>query len=152
FDVGMQLNFDNKPHGIGRLDARGVLGALTVSDTPRATHVLAAYQHFDYLDNEAYTFGGMSFGASFFSRMAPHHEISATSALEFNAIVLGATKADYFNLSGRGYDYGPGASLKLRVQVRRRDHTMIDLEQLSYYIHSVNGGTDSSRGTLNRVQ
>jgi len=152
FDLGVQLNLDNKPHGIGRLEVHGLLGGREVSRSDKATHLVTAYQHFDYLDNEAYTYGGMSFGARFQSRFAAQRDISATSTLDVNGILLGATKSDYFNITGREYDYGPGASLKVRAAVGRRGRDIVTLEHMSYFIRSVNGGTTKSWSTLNRVK
>src|SRR5262249_61940771 len=64
----------------------------------------------------------------------------------------GATKSNFSNISGGQYDYGPGANLNLRVNVRRRGHSIIGLEPLSYWIRSVNGAGTSPTATLNRVQ
>jgi hypothetical protein len=152
FDVGMQVNFNNRPHGIGRLEVRGLLGGGVLSRSEKTTHLLTGYQHFDYLDNEAYTYGGMSFGASLLSLWDKRRERAITSAVELNAILLGATKNDYFNISGRGYDYGPGASLKLRGTLGRHGWHIVTFESMTYYIHSVNGGGTDSWSLLNRLK
>lgn len=152
FDVGIQVNFDNKPHGIGRLEARGVLGGHTVAESENAKHVLAGYQHFDYLDNEAYTYGGMSFGGTFLSRFATGGNHAITTTVDANGILLGATKSDYFNITGREYDYGPGLSLKLKGVWRRNGWSFVTLEHMSYYVHSVNGGATDSWAALNRIK
>jgi hypothetical protein len=152
FDIGMQLNFDDTPHGIGRIEAQGVLFGTEVSRSKRTRHVLAAYQHFDYLDNSAYTFGGQSFGASFVSQFGIGSEVGTRTALETNAIVLGATKSDYFNISGREYDYGPGAAVKVTAVFSRDTRDVLTLEHDSYYIHSVNGGAVDSWDSISRAK
>ena len=152
FDLGLQLNFDNAPHGIGKIEVQGLLGKRDIGKTDEIQHVIAGYQYFDYLDNEAYSFGGMSFGAGFFSRFGTGRETSARTALHAVGILLGATKNDFFNISGREYDYGPGAGLKLSAAITHREHDVVTLGHESHFIHSVNGGAVNSWVTLNRVR
>lgn len=38
--------------------------------------------------------------------------------MHLNAIALGASQSDYPNVSGREYDYGPGASTRLWLAER----------------------------------
>jgi hypothetical protein len=151
FDFGIQLNFNNKPKGIGRIEARGVLFGGEVASSDRANHVLAAYQHFDYFDNEAYTYGGQSFGASLLSRFESGDSFVTRTWVQVNGIVLGATKSDYFNISGRSYDYGPGAAVKIGATLARRGADIVTLAHESYYLHSVNGGAVDSWSSVTRA-
>jgi len=152
FDVGMQLNFDDTPHGIGRIEAQGNLFGSELAHNERSQHVLAAYQHFDYLDNAAYTFGGQSFGASLFSRFGVGREVVARTELAVNGILLGATKVDYFDISGREYDYGPGAGVKILAVLARNGRDIVTLAHDSYAIHSVNGGAVNSWDSFTRAR
>jgi hypothetical protein len=152
FDVGMQLNFNNKPHGIGRIEVQANLIGTEVAHNDRSQHVLAAYQHFDYLDNEAYTFGGQSFGANFISRFAVGRDVVARTTLGVNGILLGATKVDYFDISGREYDYGPGAGVKIVAVLARNGRDIVTLAHDSYAIHSVNGGATNSWDSFTRAK
>ena len=152
FDLGLQLNFDNKPHGIGKIEVQGLLGKRDLASENAVQHVISGYQHFDYLDNEAYTYGGMSFGAGLWSRFGASENLSARTSLHAIGILLGATKNDFFNISGRDYDYGPGAALKVSAVFTRRKHDLVSLGHESHFIHSVNGGAVNSWVTLNRVR
>jgi len=58
-----------------------------VSRSDRAEHILAAYQHYDYLDNEAFTFGGQSIGASFLSRFMTERGFETRTEFHANAII-----------------------------------------------------------------
>ena len=152
FDFGMQLNFDNKPHGIGRIEIDGLLGAVQLSQGPKAQHVLAGYQHFDYIDNEAYVFGGQSAGVSYLTRFTGREGIETRASLHVNAILLGATKSDYFSISNREYDYGPGLGFDFEAVVSHRGRDILTLGHESHYVHSVNGNEVESYVNFTRVK
>ncbi len=152
FDFGMQLNFDNKPHGIGRIEISGILGALTVSESPKAKHVLAAYQHFEYLDNESYVYGGQSIGASYLTRFTGREGIETRALLNVNAILLGATKSDHFNISGRQYDYGPGLGFEFEAVFAHKGRDILTLGHASNLVHSVNGNEVESYTNFTHVK
>ncbi|MCK4775036.1 MAG: DUF3943 domain-containing protein, partial [Candidatus Krumholzibacteria bacterium] len=86
FSFGAQLTFKNKPHGVARLQSRGVLGQMDVHKTEESHHVLSAVQMFDYIDNEAYTFGGQAVAATFSSRFWKNDRFQATTGLSLIAI------------------------------------------------------------------
>ncbi len=152
FTVGAQLNVDNKPHGIGRIEIQGALGAKSVSQSAKTHHVLSAYQHFDYIDNEAYTYGGQSVGASFRSRFSAEDGFKARASLDMNAILLGASKSDYFSISGREYDYGPGVAFKVEAVFERKGTDVLTLGHESHYIHSINGNEVDSYVHFTRLR
>jgi hypothetical protein len=152
FDYGVQLNFDNKPYGLGRLVGHGSLIGTEIAHSERAQHLLVAYQDFDYIDNEAYTFGGQSFGAAFVSQYAMGRGYVAHSHLQVNGILLGATKSDYFNISGREYDYGPGLGIKLSAAFSKNGHQVVGLAHESYFVHSVSGTPEQSLVTFTRFR
>lgn len=147
FDFGLQLNFDNKPHGIGRILVRGFLGGVDLQRKEEATHLLTAYQNFDYFDNEAYTFGGQSAGMRFASRFRGRGDWETRTNLQLNGILLGASKSDYHSISGREYDYGPGVGFNFDIGFARRGVDLLHLSHGSFYIHSVNGNDVESFST-----
>ena len=63
FDVAMQSNFGDKTR-VGRLLIRGDLWSKLVSEN----HSLSLQQDFDYIDNEAFEYGGQSLGPALVSR------------------------------------------------------------------------------------
>ena len=101
--------------------------------------MLAAYQDLDYIDNEAYTYGGQSFGVGYQARFRAGPRTALRTALFTNAILLGATKSDYPSISGREYDFGPGVGAKFVAALSRDGHEMLTLAHDSYFIHSVSG-------------
>lgn len=152
FDFGVQLNFANKPHGIGRIEIDGMLGAVPLSQGAKAQHVLSAYQHFDYIDNEAYVFGGQSAGVSYLTRFTGREGIETRAALHMNAILLGATKSDHFSISGREYDYGPGLGFQFQAVVAHQGRDILTLGHESHYVHSVNGNEVESFVNFTQVK
>ena len=97
----------------------------------------------DYIDNEAYTYGGQSFAASYFSRFWKGEQFEARTQISLAAIVLGANRSDYFNISGREYDYGPGAGYVFGVEFARRGRNVFSASTAGFWIHSVNGTRNS---------
>jgi hypothetical protein len=152
FDFGLQLNFNNKPHGIGRIGIRGVLGSVELDRGEDTQHRLAAYQNFDYLDNEAYTYGGQSFGARLHSRFFKGDDWETRAGLQVNGIILGASKSDYNSISGREYDYGPGAGVDFVAAFARRGVDLLTISHGSFYIHSVNGNEVESYSNYTGVR
>jgi hypothetical protein len=139
FSFRLQLTFDNKPHGISRLQSRGVLASGTVYESDEAHHLLTAEQHFDYVDNEAVTFGGQSVGSSFISRFWKGDLFEARTRVSLIAIILGANKSDYFNISGREYDYGPGAAYTFGVEFLRKKRPVFSVSTAGFWVHTING-------------
>jgi hypothetical protein len=135
FDFTFHLNFDNAPHRIAQIKSMGYLFGSEVSRSERAQHILAAYQHFDYVDNEAFTYGAQSVGASFLSRFLTDRGFETRTEFHANAIILGASKSDYFSISGREYDYGSGVGYKFNASIGR----YFSLGHSGAYIYSLNG-------------
>jgi len=139
FGFGMQFNLKNSPYGIGRIFLHGALGGTSLGSNEDRQQVLAAYQDLDYIDNEAYTYGGQSFGVGYQTRIRAGARTALRTGLYANGILLGATKSDYPSISGREYDYGPGVGAKFVAALSRDGHELITLSHDSYFIHSVSG-------------
>lgn len=152
FSFRFQLTFDNKPHGLSRLQARGVLASGNVYESDESQHVLSADQFYDYVDNEAYTYGGQSVGASYFSRFWKNNDFEARSQVSLLAILLGANRSDYFNISGREYDYGPGAEYVFGVEFARRGRNVVRVSHAGFWIHSVNGTRSDHYNRITQVR
>jgi hypothetical protein len=95
--------------------------------------------HFTYVDNEAYTYGGQSLSASFLSRFGRGGRLEHEFELYLEGIILGASKSDYFNLSNREYDYGPGAGLRLTYILMAADRATLRAGYRGSWIRSING-------------
>ncbi len=127
FDVTSQSNFGDTTR-VGRLLLRGDLFSKLL--TP--SHSLALQQDFDYIDNEAYEYGGQSLGPALLSRfeLKPTLELDARAQVYF--IFLGAVNsglsflADVANQERiREYDYGPGAGASLELFLLRKHRPLL---------------------------
>jgi hypothetical protein len=139
FTFGLRVNMKSDPKALGRILMHGVLGGTSLTDTENRQQIIAAYQDLDYIDNDAYTYGGQSFGVGYMSRFATGSGTALRTAVYANGILLGATKSDYASVSGRDYDYGPGVGFKVVAAFSRRGYEVFTLAHESYFIHSVSG-------------
>jgi len=115
FDTAMQLNFGEKTR-VGRLSIRGDLASWKLGDDKdNPKHVFAITQDFDYVDNEAYEYGGQFFGATLFSGYGTMEGTRVVTRLTGYLSPMAAVNGDYSFLGEvanrerfREYDYGPG--------------------------------------------
>ncbi len=120
FDAAMQLNFGEKTR-LGRMIIRGDLWSKPLGDTAGPRHVLAVVQDFDYIDNEAYVYGGQGFGLALFSQRGVGRAMLRSRAVGY--LVAGAAvNAEYSFLAEipnprqqRNYDYGGGTGAALEL-------------------------------------
>ena len=149
FDGSIQMNFGDKT-SIGRLQVRGDLWSKPLGGPagPDTRHALAVVQDFDYIDNEAYEYGGQGFGMAFYSRFGSASTRLATRAVGY-FVASAAVNADYSYLADvpdprelRDYDYGAGVGAGAEmVLVRKRRplaalsyrYTMISVKNGSIY-------------------
>ncbi len=138
FHLEAQLNFGDKT-SLGWVRGRGMLVKKELGHGKNSRQIIAGYQHFDYINNNAYEFGGQSISAAYFSRFETDYGYQLETELHANAILLGAVQSDYENFSGREYDYGPGAGFKLNVSLGKENWEYLRLEHEQYWISSING-------------
>jgi hypothetical protein len=139
FNFRFQLTFDNNPREIARIHARGRLASGNVQETEKSQHMLSADQVFTYVDNDAYTYGGQSIAAVFDSRFWKNDRFEARAEFAAAAVVLGASRSDYPNISGRDYDYGPGTAYKVGVEFVRKGIPIVRATHAGFWIYTVNG-------------
>jgi hypothetical protein len=141
FLFSAQINFaDATP--IGQFDARGILAGRDLHETETSRHILAAYHHFDYIDNQAVKFGAQSVGSTIQSEFhAAHGEgrLRLRTRLDGNVVLLGATESDYATFTGRDYDYGPGFAVKLATGFQFNELPIFILSTSNTFLHSING-------------
>jgi hypothetical protein len=151
FRFGMRINFGDPEHIIGLIESEGLIAAADVNRTETTHHMVGAFLHFDYLDNDAYTYGGQSLSASYVSFFRASERFKAVTSMHLQGIILGASKSDYFSLSGREYDYGPGVGYKLGAEFRLGRWDFLSLWHTGHWIHSINGNKADHYVNLTRV-
>jgi opacity protein-like surface antigen len=143
FDVASQVNFGDKTN-IGRLLIRGDLFTKPLGDGKR--HLLTLQQDFDYINNEAYEYGGQSLGTALLSRFTPSPKLTLYSRVQAYAIILGAVNSDYSQLADvaeqeriREYDYGPGVGGAVELYLQRKNLPLVTARYRYSYINVSNG-------------
>ncbi len=114
-----ELNFGEKV-GLGNVQIRGDLASWILGDG--GNHAFQLVQYFDYINNNAYEFGGQALGAALSSRFRLSDRFGLMTRVDGNAILLGAVNSDYSWLADvaeqeryREYDYGPGLGASASV-------------------------------------
>jgi hypothetical protein len=160
FDVQSQSNFGDKTRQ-GRLLIRGDLFTKPLGDGKK--HVLTLQQDFDYIDNEAYEYGGQSLGPALLSRYRPSSKLTLLTRVQAYAILLGAVNSNYAFLADvadreryREYDYGPGVGAAVELYLQRKNVPLLTFRYRASWINVRNGsiydspdmglGLDASHG------
>jgi hypothetical protein len=146
-----EINFGEKV-GLGNVQIRGDLASWKLGD--EGNHVFQAVQHFEYLNNNAYEFGGQSFGAALSSRFTLSDRYALSTRVDGTGIVLGAVNSDYSKLADvaeqerfREYDYGPGAGAMAGVSLSRDGRTLLAAGYRFTWL-DVRNGSIYNRGAL----
>ncbi len=143
FDVAAQSNFGDKTR-LGRLLIRGDLFTKPLGDGTK--HVLTLQQDFDYIDNEAYEYGGQSLGPGLLSLWKPSGTLRFFTRLQAYGIILGAVNSDYSQLADvadqeriREYDYGPGFGGAVELYLQRKNLPLLTARYRFSRINVSNG-------------
>jgi hypothetical protein len=149
FDLIAGMNFGDKTR-LGRLVIRGDLYSKPIGEGRK--HTFAFQQDFDYIDNEAYQFGGQSLGLGLQSRFDMSSSLQLVSFAQAYGIILGAVNSDYSWLAEvanqeryREYDYGPGVGASWDLILVRNGSPLANVRY--NYLSVVNGSVYS--GDLN---
>ncbi len=138
FLLGVQLNSNDKKT-VSRIQVRGNLSATDVSRSEDHTLVFSAYQHFDYVNNQAVEIGGQSVGGALLYR----RQLSDSWGLNLNgflnALLIGGITSEYAEVVEREYDYGPGLSAKYEGVLTLRGEPFLSLAGGNMWVHTTNG-------------
>jgi hypothetical protein len=114
FDLTLQFNFGDKVP-LGQAQVVGSLYKKGLGDDAHPNHVFEIAQHYDYMNNEDYEFGGQSFGPGLLSRFKLGDAGACNTRVDATAMLLGAINSEYAKIASVGdrerlreYDYGPG--------------------------------------------
>jgi hypothetical protein len=142
-DFVAEVNFGEKV-GLGNVQIRGNLASWPLGSSH--DHVLAFVQHFDYLNNTAYEFGGQSLGGALSSRFRLSNRVNLTTRLDADGILLGGINSEYSKYAQvpnqerlREYDYGPGAGAAASAHLVVSGHPILSALYRFAWIHVTNG-------------
>jgi hypothetical protein len=144
-DLVAEMNSGEKTR-LGNLQIRGNLASWPLGSAASPNHVLALVQHFDYMENTAYEFGGQSLGAALLSRFKLSDKVGLTTRLDADGMILGAVNADYSWLAdvanrerAREYDYGPGVGGMATASLNVSGRTLLSALYRVNWISVTNG-------------
>jgi hypothetical protein len=145
FDMGVQMNGSDKVP-IGRFQIRGDLYSRAFGGEDGEKHAWAVVQHFDYVNNNAYEFGGQSFGLAMYSRFRPSAKTSIQTRVDAMGTLMAAINTEYSYVvetpnqeRDREYDYGPGAGFSAEAAVFRPSGRLFAVGYRAEWINVKNG-------------
>lgn len=139
FTLGFQVNGNDDKTRLGRLQTEGTLYAQNLHQTEKSHHIFRFTQHFDYLNNLEVETGGSSLGAAFMSRLKLSDEFDLVGQAEPSALLIWGVDSEYAQFTGRDYDFGAGAGLRLGAGLRYNDNDVVDAFYLLFWQHTLNG-------------
>jgi len=156
FDFSLQLNFGDKKT-LGRLSIRGNLFTTDLKKKNDGTpkHIFAVEQEYQYINNNAFEFGGQMFDATFHSRFGLSDTWTLRTQVDAVFMLLGAVNSEWAFLANdipnrerfREYDYGPGLGGRVNVNLARKGRQVFNAFYWLQWIDTQNGsnlnGTDA---------
>ena len=143
FDVHAQSNFGDKTR-LGRLLIRGDIFTKPLGNGTR--QVLTLQQDFDYIDNEAFEYGGQALGPALLSMWTPSGKLRFFTRVQAYGILLGGVNSDYSQLADvanqeriREYDYGPGLGGAVELYLQRKNLPLLTARYRYSYLNVSNG-------------
>lgn len=150
FTLNAELASTPNRQSLQHLTARGNLAGTTLHVGERATHQLALFQNYDFhfvptrdtaFNAVIYQFGAQSLTGGVVSAFRLSPRLRLNTELLARAVVLGATRSDYYIVTGEGrnYDFGPGAGGQALATLTWARRGYLRLGYASFWLHTVNG-------------
>ncbi len=128
FDVDFTFGLSKNQPIVNAISILGRLWSTPILDRKQMVGEFGIYQHFNYYDSKPVKDGSdltpyriseaAAIGPGFIFSLPPIGILSRTEQRIFlNAILLGGTKSDYFNVIDRDYNMGSGFSIKSKTHV-----------------------------------
>jgi len=151
FDVVLQFSAGEKqPLNVARV--RGDLWEKPLGNASAPNHVFAISQYYDYLNNNAFEFGGQSLAATLYSRFKLSNKLGLTTRADGIGLILGAVNSEYAAIADvanrerlREYDYGPGLGAAAQATLIASGRPLAMLYYRYQWI-SVSNGSIAARG------
>lgn len=149
FTVKAGVNIQKSQPVLGQLNLIGRLWVTDIIDSPKNFLSLGFYQHMDYYDSDTistvsskvpYRFGTpASLGIGFMYQRKNIRNCSFDAFFHANAILLGATLSDYYQVDNRNYNLANGASFKTGFNFSFKDKLKFSTSYESYFFFTWKG-------------
>jgi hypothetical protein len=150
-DMALQFSAGEK-QPLNVLRVRGDLWEKPLGNADAPNHVFAISQYYDYLNNNAFEFGGQSIVPTLHSRFRLSDKLGLTTRVGGVGLVLGAVNSDYSKIANvadrerlREYDYGPGLGVDSAASLIVSGRPLLSVLYRFQWI-SVSNGSVFSKG------
>jgi len=159
FTFAAQLNFrEKKP--IGRLQGRGNLRSFELSRSETSQRIFTIAHYFDYINNNAYEFGGQSIGFAYLTNWIRSERTRIVAVADVHTMLMGGVNteyADFAEIEGvrerdREYDFGSGLGTWLNFYVIRDDNRIVDMSYRLNWMRTLNGSNVGGQNTDHLIQ
>lgn len=159
FELALQLNFGDTER-VGRLQISGNLYGSDIARSEKTHHVFAITQNYDYVNNKAIEFGGMSYGAGFFSRFAMSETWDFRTNVNLHLYLLSAVDSEFAFIGGRPpnterfreYDFGMGPGAWLRFGFSHKGKPVANFNYRIAFSETINGSDVNGANTHHTIQ
>jgi hypothetical protein len=159
FDFGLQLNLGDKKT-LGRLSIRGNLFTTDLKKSENTQHVFAVEQEFQYMNNNAFEFGGQMLDASLHSRFGLSKDWSIRTQLDAIFMILGAVNSEWAFLANdipnrerfREYDFGPGVGGRIQANLAHKGRQVFSAFYWYQWLDTQNGSNLNGSDAYHIVQ
>jgi hypothetical protein len=138
FQLFLQVNGDDAST-IGQFQVHGTLWNNQIKRSDKTLHVFSVDQLYDYADNAAYQVGGMAFAASLRSQWKLSETLGIHGLLQPNLSLVTAVSSEYAGFTGRSYDFGSGAGIRVFASLNHKGIDVVQLGYRGFYSHTMNG-------------
>jgi len=122
--------------------------------------VFAVEQEFQYMNNNAFEFGGQMFDASLHSRFGLSSDWSIRTQLDAIFMILGAVNSEWAFLANdipnrerfREYDFGPGVGGRIGAHLSRKGRQVLSAFYWYQWIDTQNGSSLNGSDAYHNVQ
>ncbi len=142
FVLALQLNTVEDPP-LGRLQIEGMLYGRVISSTERSRQVLGISQHYDYINNETYEVGGQSLSGTLLSTNRLSDRWTLNTKFQLSALVISGINSEYAASTGRSYDFGSGAGIRVGGALNKSGFDRVSLAYVGYWSHTLDGAKGS---------
>ncbi len=159
FSFTAQLNFKDK-NALGLIQGRGNLRTFGLSVSETSQHVFSIMHYHDYINNNAYEFGGESVGFALLSNWIRSERNRFAAAVDLHAMLMGGINTEYSEFAeipgvrerDREYDFGPGFGSWFNFYWLRDEYRVVDLGYRINWLHTLNGSNVGGQDTDHIVQ
>ena len=146
FTLGLDVSVPATPL-MTRFELRGILTGRELTDaSSSARHIVGVFMEYEYTDNQAQVLGAQAFSGGLLSRFALKSGLNLdTSATAIVFPLAGVGTTDFLNpLSGRSFDYGPGAGLRATARLNRKGRELLSAAYGVGWFHTLDGSSDDN--------